>query len=161
MKVGSINEQKENDTIPETTRVRKRTRSSESQQKASVSCQATLKVNKQNVHNDKLRHTSFPMLTDVIKDNSIVLKNPYRDRSATAPSAISLENEEQQQRDFSVMQLKHGGNNGDPRMHAFQQKKRPVLMGRKRRRVRPSNDVSLIFHVIFFESQNLIRFQNE
>ena len=117
----------------------------------------TLKVNhfqSDSGHNKgKQRLTSSPMnmfLASVIKDNSIVLQNPYRDRSATAPSAINLdlEEKEQQQREFSVMQLKTSvGSRGsvDPRMHAFQQKpkkQKPALIGTKRKRTRPSCDVS-------------------
>lgn len=116
----------------------------------------TLKVNPP--QNEKMRLSSSQttnmnmFLASVIKDNSIVLQNPYRDRSATAPSTINLdlEEKEQQQREFSVMQLKTSigsrGNNVDPRMHAFQQKKqKPALIGKKRKRIRPSSNVSLVF----------------
>ena len=160
MKVGSLTElkKKNEENIPEPiiTYPRKRTRSSEYQQHLTPreSKTQTLKVDP--THDGKQRLSSTPanmFLASVIKDNSIVLQNPYRDRSATAPSAINLQEKEQQQRDFSVMQLKTSvggrGNSVDPRMHAYQPKKqRPVLIGKKRKRKRPSSDVSLVFFVV-------------
>ena len=112
----------------------------------------TLNVDRGKSPKHRLTSTPNRFVSDAIKDNSIVLENPYRDRSATAPSAINLfekvRETAKQSREFSVMQLQPNGNNGDPRMHAYQskiardQKKGPVLIGRKRKRVPPSNNVS-------------------
>ena len=108
--------------------------------------------------NDRLKGTPDIIFTDVIKDNSLVIENPYRQRSATTPntnheltidyrersatmpaSPRLLHADDDSPRGRSSSVLSHMSND-DPRMRPFKQRR--FLIGSKRRRAKPSDEVT-------------------